>query len=251
VTRFGGPAFRPRHGQSVNIAAMDLQPLIVVAHIAGAAIGVGGAMATDSVFLRSIRNRHVSSEQFLLIRSVSDVVMIGLGLVALTGVVLLAMQPGLIHQASFQAKMLVVVVLLVNGVSFHGLVLPFMAKHRDRWLDGEVLSLPRRWVFAISGAVSGVSWFAALILGAWDPPDIGFPLKALIYLAVAVGASIAAFLVLSHVVFKPAPDPREEAATGTLGEGPAGIEWETFVIAGVLVVVLGALALVGFGFIGG
>jgi hypothetical protein len=230
---------------------MDLQPLIVVAHIVGAAIGVGGAMATDSVFLRSIRNRHVSSEQFLLIRSVSDVVMIGLGLVALTGVALLLMNTGLINEASFQAKMLVVVVLLVNGLLFHGLVLPFMAKHRDQWLSGEVLSLPRRWVFAVSGALSGVSWFAALILGAWDPPEIGFPAKALIYLAIAVGASVLAFLVLSHILFRPAPDPREEAATGTLGEGPAGIEWETILIGVLTLIVVGALALVGLGIIGG
>jgi hypothetical protein len=230
---------------------MDWQPLIVVAHIVGAAIGVGGSMATDSVFLRSIRNRHISSEQFLLIRSVSDVVMIGLGLVALTGVALLLLSPELINNAKFQAKMLVVVVLLVNGLLFHGLVLPYLAKHRDQWLGGELLSLPRRWVFAASGAISGVSWFAALILGAWDPPEIGFVLKVAIYLAIAVGASVAAFLVLSHIIYKPAPDPREEAATGTLGEGPGGIEWETFLIAGLTAVVVGALLLVGLGVIGG
>jgi hypothetical protein len=230
---------------------MDFQPLIVVAHIVGAAIGVGGAMATDSVFLRSIRNRHISSEQFLLIRSVSDVVIIGLGLVSLTGVALLMLTPELINDAKFLAKMFVVVVLLVNGVLFHGLVLPFLTRHRDQWLDGEVLSLPRRWVFAISGAVSGVSWFAALILGAWDPPEIGLPLKVLIYLAVAVGASVLAFLVLSHIIYRPAPDPREEAESGTLGEGPAGIEWETILIGLLTVVVIGALLLVGLGIVGG
>ncbi|HVM30459.1 MAG TPA: hypothetical protein VM305_06795 [Candidatus Limnocylindrales bacterium] len=230
---------------------MDLQPLIVVAHIVGAAIGVGGAMATDSVFLRSIRNRHISSEQFLLIRSVSDVVMIGLGLVALTGVALLLLSPELIHDAKFQAKMVVVVVLLVNGLLFHGLVLPFLARQRDQWLSREVLSTSRRWVFAVSGALSGVSWFAALILGAWDPPEIGLPLKVLIYMAIALGASVVAFLVLSHILFKPAPDAREEAATGTLGEGPAGIEWETILIGVLTLIVVGVLALVGFGIIGG
>jgi hypothetical protein len=231
--------------------AMELQPLIVVAHIVGAAIGVGGAMATDSVFLRSIRNRHVSSEQFLLIRSVSDVVILGLGLVALTGVSLLLLDPQLIHSAKFQAKMVVVVVLLLNGLVFHALVLPFMAKHRDQWLDAEFLSLPRRWIFAGSGALSGVSWFAALILGAWDPPEIGFGLKVLIYLGIAGGGAVIAFLVLSHIVFKPAPDPREEAATGTLGEGPAGIEWETIIIGVLAAIVIGVLALVGLGVIGG
>ncbi|CAN5764017.1 hypothetical protein BH23CHL7_BH23CHL7_04890 [soil metagenome] len=230
---------------------MEWQPLIVVAHIVGAAIGVGSAMATDSVFLRSIRNRHISSEQLLLIRSVSDVVMIGLGLVGLTGVTLLFLEPGLINEAKFQAKMLVVVVLLLNGLAFHGLVLPYMAKHRDSWLGSEVLSTPRRWIFAISGAVSGVSWFTALILGAWDPPAIGLALYVLIYLGVVVGASVLAFLVLSHLIFRPAPDPREEAATGTLGEGPAGIEWETILIGLLTAIVVGALALVGLGIVGG
>lgn len=229
---------------------MEWQPLIVVAHIVGAAIGVGGAMATDSVFLRSIRNRHLSSEQLLLIRSVSDVVLIGLGLVALTGIALLLLDTQLIADAKFQAKMVVVVVLLLNGLVFHLWVLPYLAQHRDHWLGQDVLSLPRRWVFAITGALSGVSWFAALILGAWDPPEVGFVLKVLVYLAVAAGASVTAFLVLSHILFRPAPDPKEEAATGTLGEGPAGIEWEAIVIAGVTVVVVGVLALVGLGVIG-
>ncbi|HWH23579.1 MAG TPA: hypothetical protein VNW68_01670 [Candidatus Limnocylindria bacterium] len=229
---------------------MDWHPLVVVAHIVGAAIGVGGALATDSVFLRSIRNRRISSEQFLLIRSVSDVVLLGLGLVALTGVVLLLMNPGLLGEASFQAKMLIVLVLLINGLAFHLYVLPYLARHRDLWLEGEVLSRRQRWLFATSGALSGVSWFGALILGAWDPPEIGLPLKVAIYAAIAIGASVLAFLILSHVIFKPAPDPREEAETGTLGEGPAGIEWEAFLIGGITLVVVAAVALVGFGMIG-
>ncbi len=226
---------------------MELQPLIVVAHIVGAAIGVGGAMATDSVFLRAIRNRHISSEQALLIRAVSDVVLIGLGIVSLTGVTLLVLSPEMIGEAKFQAKMFIVVVLLFNGLLFHLHVLPFLARHRDQWLGSEVLTLSRRVVFAVSGAVSGVSWFGALILGAWEPPDVGLTVQLAIYLAIAIAAAVTAFLVLSHIVFRPAPEAREEAETGTLGEGPGGLEWEAILLIGVTIVVIGTLALVGFG----
>lgn len=226
---------------------MEWQPLIVVAHVVGAAIGVGGALATDSVFLRAIRNRRISSEQFVLIRAVSDVVLVGLGLVALTGVALVLLSPELINQAAFLAKMLIVVVLLVNGLLFHLVALPYLTRHRDQWLGSEVLSRGRRIAFATTGALSGVSWLGALILGASDPPEVGLPVKVAIYFVIAVGASILAFLILSHILFAPAPDPRDEAETGTLGEGPAGIEWEAFVIAGITIVVIGALTLVGLG----
>jgi hypothetical protein len=229
---------------------MPWEGLLVIAHIVGAALGVGAATASDSVFMRSIRNRQVSSEQFVLIRSVSDVVLAGMALVALTGVGLLILNPGLIEQAGFQAKMIAVVTVLANGLVFHVWILPYLKQHRDTWLGQETLTTVRRWLFAGAGAVSAVSWYTALVLGAADPLNVGLPLKLVVFGALLVGGIVAAFLLLSHLIFAPAPPAEVEAEDSTLGEAPGGADWESIVIGALLVVLLGALGLAAFGFLG-
>lgn len=228
---------------------MSLDGLLVLAHIIGAAMGVGAATASDSIFLRAIRNRRMSSEQFVMIRSVSDVVLVGMALVSLTGVGLLLLTPEIIEQAKFQAKMLAVLALLANGLVFHVWIFPYLQHHRDVYLGGESLGVGRRLLFSGAGAISAVSWYSALVLGAMEPLEIGLPLKLLVYLAVVTGAIVAAFLLLSHLIFAPSPPAEEEAEESTLGEGPAGIDWEALVIGGLLVVLAGTLALVAFGVI--
>jgi hypothetical protein len=229
---------------------MPLEGILVIAHVVGAALGVGAATASDSVFLRSIRNRRVSSEQFVLIRSVSDVVLGGMALVALTGVGLLLLSPENITDAKFQAKMLAVLAILANGLVFHVWIFPYLKAHRDKFMGKDSLTAPRRLLFGGAGAVSAVSWYSALVLGAMDPIDVGLPVKLIVYLALVAGGAVAAFLLLSHLIFAPAPRAEVEAEESTLGEGPAGVDWEALVIGGLLVVLLGALALVGLGIIG-
>jgi uncharacterized membrane protein len=62
--------------------------VITILHVIGAAIGVGGATAADTLFLRSIRNRRVSTDQYNLLRSIQHVVMAGLAIVVLSGIAL-------------------------------------------------------------------------------------------------------------------------------------------------------------------
>jgi hypothetical protein len=178
---------------------MSWHEALVIAHIVGAAIGVGAATATDSAFLRSIRNRRVTSDQFLLVTSVSDVVLLGLAVVTLTGAGLVILSPELIMQPGFQAKLMAVGVLLVNGIGFHQVVIPFLEEHRDVRLDDEALSPARRALLAGSGTLSAVSWYAALVLGAM--PAVDWPLIAFlaIYGVLLAGGAAIAFLVLRHV----------------------------------------------------
>jgi hypothetical protein len=229
---------------------MPWEGMLVVAHVVGAALGVGAATASDSVFMRSIRNRRFSSEQFVLTRSVSDVVLAGMALVALTGIGLLLLNPELIGEAKFLAKMTAVATLLANGLVFHVWVMPFLKENRDTWLGEEALSAGRRWLFAGAGAVSAVSWFTALILGASG--DIQLPLWVMLlgYVALLVGGAVTAFLLLSHLIFAPAPPADVEAEESTLGEAPGGADWEAIVIGVLLVLLVGALGLAALGFLG-
>jgi hypothetical protein len=227
---------------------MPWEGMLVVAHVVGAALGVGAATASDSVFMRSIRNRRFSSEQFVLTRSVSDVVLVGMALVALTGIGLLLLNPELIGQAKFLAKMAAVVTLLANGVVFHVWILPYLKQHRDTWLGQEALTTGRRWLFAGAGAVSAVSWYTALILGASGDIELPLWLMLLGFVALLVGGAVTAFLLLSHLIFAPAPPAEVEAEDSTLGEAPGGTDWEAIVIGVLLVLLVGALGLAALGF---
>jgi MFS family permease len=217
--------------------------ILVVAHVVGAAIGVGAATASDSVFLRALRNRRISSDQYLMITSVSDVVLLGLAAVTLTGSGLVWFNPELIGEAGFQAKMIVVGVLLLNGIVFHVAVIPFLETHRDRHLGEEELSPSRRALLASSGTLSAVSWYGALVLGAM--PDVNWPLIAFlgIYGVLLAGGAVVAFFVLRHIT----PEPGEHDELRAEHEREHGsTSWERYLVGGLLAVFIGSMALAFF-----
>ena len=179
---------------------MTLYEYIVTLHVVSAAVGVGAAATSDTIFLRSIRNRIISRDQYVLIRASSQVVVGGLTLLVLTGIFMTFTNPELIGMPHFQAKMTAVVILMVNGLVFHGKLLPFFKKHLDTKMPEEWLA-SKQWFFAITGAVSAVSWFAALIIAVVGDAGIGYLIFLGIYLAVMIGGSITGYFVLAHLIF--------------------------------------------------
>jgi hypothetical protein len=218
---------------------MDLYEILTVLHVLAAAVGVGAAAASDSVFLNSIRNRRVSHDQYVLIKASSHVVLAGLGVLVLTGVALLVLDVTLWENAHFQAKMTAVVILLFNGVAFHALVVPFLARHHYRTLPEHMLA-SKQWMFAVTGAVSGVSWFTALVLAVIGPLDVGYLTIMAVYAGlVAVGAG-AGYLLLSHLIFWRDADRDEEPERGE--PAATGKTFSMVVLAVLLVLLLGGLA---------
>lgn len=181
----------------------------------GVAVGAGGAAASDPLFLSSIRNRRISSDQLVLLHVVSRVVLAGLGLVILSGMGLILLHAHLLQDGTFLAKMTIVFVIAVNGTVFHARVLPVLEEHVDEKLDEETLNeeLP---LLAVTGALSSVSWFSALILGVLLHLSLPYLLLINIYLVAVVGAVIAAYLVISHIIFSPQPETASLIAGGGL-----------------------------------
>jgi hypothetical protein len=192
---------------------MGLYDIIVVLHAVSAAVGVGAAATSDAIFLRSIRNRLMSRDQFVLIRAASRVVVGGLTLLVLTGIFMMFLNTRLIYMPHFQAKMTVVVVLMVNGLVFHGRLLPFLKRHLDRMMPEKFLAR-RQWFFAITGAISAVSWFAALIIAYLGDIGMGYLFFIGIYIAAMAGGSIAGYFVLAHLIFWSAGKEKKPAGKG-------------------------------------
>lgn len=218
---------------------MDLYEILTLFHVLAAAVGVGAAAASDSVFLSAIRTRRVSHDQYVLIKASSHVVLAGLSLLVLTGIALLVFNVTLWENAHFQAKMTAVVILLANGVVFHALVIPFLARHHYRTLPEHLLA-SKQWLFAVTGAVSGVSWFTALVLAVLGPLEMGYLTIMAIYAGfVAVGAG-AGYLLLSHLIFWRDRDEDEEPERGE--PASTGKTFSMVVLAVLLLLLLGGLA---------
>ncbi len=181
---------------------MSLYGVRTVLHVSGAAIGVGAAAASDSVFLSAIRNRRVSDDQYVLIRATAHVVLAGLALLFLTGVALLLHNVAIWEVLHFQAKMTAVVVLMANGVVFHATVIPMLGRHRHETLPERMLT-SKQWLFALTGSVSGVSWLAALVLAVVGEMGLSYLMLMVIYLLLVAGGAVVGYLLLSHLIFRP------------------------------------------------
>ena len=209
--------------------------LLLILHVIGVAIGVGAAFTSDPLFISSIRNRRISSDQLVLLHAQSRVVLGGLTLVILSGIGLVWFHPGHLLDGIFLAKMTIVFVIAADGAVFHLKVLPILEDHVDENLD-EALLCEQLPLLSASGATSSVSWFSALILGLLLAVELPYLLLINIYLILVVSASIVAYLVLSLLIFTPQPEPEEVLAHERFERA---FGWLPAVLA---VVVLGVIA---------
>ncbi len=178
---------------------MSWYSIIVVFHVIGAAIGVGAAATSDSVFLASIRNRMVNHDQFLLISMSSNVVLGGLVLLVLSGVGLLIFNLDLWKMPHFQAKMTAVIFLIVNGIVFHAKVIPLLKGYQHKIMPEKFIE-SKQWLLAITGTISAVSWFAALIIAVIGDLGINYFIYLGIFLFLIAAGSVVAYFLLSHII---------------------------------------------------
>jgi hypothetical protein len=179
---------------------MSWYGIITVLHVVSAAIGVGAAAANDSVFMGAIRNRRISNDQFVLIRNASNVVIGGLVILILTGIALLHLNVELWTMPHFQAKMTVVLILLINGIAFHARVIPMLKEYSDITMPKQFIT-SRQWLLAITGSTSAVSWFSALIIAVVGDIGVPYQLYIAIIAVLIVGGSVVAHYLLTHIIF--------------------------------------------------
>ncbi len=181
---------------------MDASNLLLIAHIIGIALGVGGATVSDVLFLQSIKNKKISVDEFANLQAVSKIVWAGFFILLFSGAGLIMLS--LIKNGSapmillprFQAKMIIALLIFINGLVFHFFSIPFLRKNINvSWESKNIASkIP---LFSIGGGISIVSWYSALILGSLR--GIDFPLLFIlnIYGILVVGAILVGYFVLS------------------------------------------------------
>lgn len=176
---------------------------LLIGHIIGLAMGAGGATMSDILFLTSITDDVLTAVELRLLKRASVVVIVGLLLLYVTGIGFLFVREEGVGQR-FWAKMTIVGILTLNGAIMHWRVFPIlqeMAQLRPL-LSVETFRANGR-LFTITGSVSLVSWYGALVLGAWRTLELSYGAMIGIYVAVLLLTA-----VIAHFIFTLFISPR-------------------------------------------
>src|SRR3989344_3281363 len=108
---------------------MDLKTLLTIFHILGVTMGAGGAFFADYIFLDSVKNHRVSRREMSFIGGSSKFIWWGLLLLFLSGLGLFLLDP-IKYSSSpkFLTKMIIVVIITLNGLIFHKIHIPNLKK---------------------------------------------------------------------------------------------------------------------------
>lgn len=171
---------------------------ILLLHTVVAALGVGGATITDIFFFKFLKDFRISEWEADVLHTLSQIIWFALGILVLTGASLYLPEMQELNQSpKFLVKMLVVLVIIINGVFLNILIAPKLVKisfgEKHEHESGELRHI-RRIAFAL-GAVSITSWYSAFILGILRNMAFGF----LPILGAYIGVVFSA-VILSQVV---------------------------------------------------
>lgn len=188
---------------------MDLRTLLVIVHVIGAVIGAGAATVGDYLFFKFSRDKRVDKDELRIIKTVSELVWVGLLILLLSGFGFLLLYISDYNSirdhynfGKIAAKATIVAVLIGNGLVLHHIVLPIFAARVGKPLatTGFIKKSP---IIFTAGAVSFVSWYATIILGAWRGLQLGYWAVMLSYVGVLLTAvvisNMAGRLLLKHL----------------------------------------------------
>lgn len=174
-----------------------LHTLASTAHLIGVVLGVGTATVSDLLFFRFLRDGHISPREAQMLQALHPLLWSALGMLFVSGAFLVAQDPsGYFALPKFQLKLIVVVVIALNGVLLHYVVSPRLRRihfgpsrsHRR----ADELHRIRRIAFSC-GAVSITSWYTAVFLGMLRTIPVSLPLGVTLYgflLTVAIAVAI-------------------------------------------------------------
>lgn len=150
---------------------MELARMFVVyAHLIACCIAIGLVATSDVRMVKALFDpNHEHDEKHL--PNLQRVVLIALTLLWLTGLTIIGLDVSVkgwhyMDNPKLQAKILLVLMLTVNGVVLHNYVLP-----RLQEVKCCLFSLTPRWrhIAVFTGSISATSWFGAALLGIARP----------------------------------------------------------------------------------
>lgn len=180
---------------------IEMLTLLKTAHLLAIAAALGTALAADTLLVLRGVFRPITAGTIEMAEFLAHFVLLGLVGVWATGIPL-AMEvyqvnPEFFTNEKFWVKVIIVVVLSINGLIVHNTVLPLVKSQRGRRLfDG--IDVPKRLALAAVGGLSSTSWVFPLFLGVAKELSYVVPAYRLMEAyAVALAAATVGLAVLA------------------------------------------------------
>ncbi|MBI4449887.1 hypothetical protein HY634_02405 [Candidatus Uhrbacteria bacterium] len=180
-----------------------LHTIATMVHLMGTAIGIGSATVSDVLFFRFLRDYRISREEQRVLSTLHPLFWTALGILVLSGIVLIAADPTrYLASSKLQLKLIVVGVIILNGIFLNFVVSPrlrrisFGGAHLGHH-PGELHHL-RHAAFA-SGAISLTSWYIALVLGSLRSIPLSLTTGLLTYVGVLAAAVAGSQLMERYI----------------------------------------------------
>ena len=163
----------------------EYKSIFIILHAIAAAVGLGATTVTDALFFDFLTDFTISEKEQSVMKILSRVLWIALGIMIITGVCLFLSDPTRYAVSSkFLTKMIIVGIIVVNGFLLNIFLHPrllrvtFEEMHPDRFIT--------HIAFA-SGAVSLISWYTVFILGSIRSIPISVGGAIIIYAVLIAG----------------------------------------------------------------
>lgn len=191
---------------------------LVYLHLIACCVAIGLVLKSDVDMVKSLlrRDRAADPEHTREMKSLKTVVGLALAVLWATGVAIVTLDAvtkggwQYFENPKIQAKILIVVLLTLNGVVLHNLVLPWLEK------AGSLLNLSfhRIALATFAGTVSGVSWMYAAMLGVGRPLSWKYSLGALMaaYPVLIAGGFVGMLAITAWCKYRKDPGAFELAA---------------------------------------
>ena len=192
---------------------MSNPPLLLV-HFVGLALSIGSLFILDLRFATLLIGRQVRHFDIVLAQRFAPAVKLGLVLLWTSGLGLLfesaVKAPHLLADPKLQAKVIIVVILTINGILVEKLCLPAISRSEGRGLFASLTRVARFQLITIAG-ISYVSWYFAALLAVANKVDINLAADAATILQ-CYGYTLAVAVALGVLTVRRIP--RSVAASG-------------------------------------
>ena len=159
---------------------LQSRDFFVIFHIVTILIGVGAATISDSMSFRFLKDFRVSVRESQILEKLSQVIWFSVALFIVSGLGLfLPRTSEYLSQPKFLVKMIVVLVIIVNGTLLNLMVapklteIPFNKKMEIKGKKAQELEGVRR-LACILVPISIISWYSALTLGLFESLPFSF-----------------------------------------------------------------------------
>jgi len=103
--------------------------VLIILHLLGVVLGAGGAFVGDFLFFAASKDKKFDTSEVNLLKTTSRVTWIGVITLIISGLLLVWMSDFIaLGSSHFQLKMLVVLVIIINGFIFHISHMPYLEK---------------------------------------------------------------------------------------------------------------------------